>query len=245
MGYRWARKRTDLAPLYRALEQRFAGRKEWVIYDIGANDAGSGIAYARAFPNCRVELFEAHPEVAQIARDRLAAARLGNRIQLHEFAASNADGVAQFHVSSQPAATGWRKRVSDSSSLLEPAKHIELHPHIAFAETIEVPTRRLDGWLEESNASLPHFLHMDVQGAELMVLEGLGSALAHVEAIWLEVERVELYKGQPLVDDVHRVLHENGFELAIDAVGANFDNQLWLRGASNALNADGIEQVVA
>lgn len=231
MCYRLARKRTDLAPLYRALEQRFVGRDEWVVYDIGANDAGSGIAYARAFPNCRVELFEAHPEVAQIARARLAAAGLADRAKLYEFAASNADGVAQFHVSSQPDAAGWRKRVSDSSSLLEPAKHTELHPNIAFAETIEVPTRRLDEWLVESGAKPPQFIHMDVQGAELMVLEGLGAALEHVEAIWLEVERVELYKGQPLVDDVNRFLGSNGFELAIDAVGYSFDNQLWLRSA--------------
>ena len=230
MGYRLARKRTALAPLYRELEQRFVGRDEWVIYDIGANDAGSGIAYARAFPSCRVELFEAHPEVAQIARGRLSAAGLDHRARLHEFAASNADGVAQFHVSSQPAATGWRNRVSDSSSLLEPAKHIEVHPNVAFNEAIEVTTRRLDRWLAESNALPPHFIHMDVQGAELMVLEGLGAALEHVEAIWLEVERVELYKGQPLVDEVHRFLDQNGFELAIDSVG-EIDNQLWLRRA--------------
>ncbi len=72
---------------------------------------------------------------------------------------------------------------------------------------------------------------MDVQGAELMVLEGLGAVLDHVEAVWLEVERVELYKGQPLVDDVHEFLCKNGFELIIDAVGDSVDNQLWMRRA--------------
>ena len=121
--------------------------------------------------------------------------------------------------------------MSDSSSLLEPVKHLELHPNVAFNEAIEVPTRRLDGLLAESDALPPQFIHMDVQGAELMVLEGLGLALEHVEAIWLEVERVELYKGQPLVDDVRRFLGQYGFELAIDAVGDSFDNQLWFWGA--------------
>ena len=163
--------------------------------------------------------------MAQIARDRLAAAGLEHSTQLHEFAASNADGVAQFYVSSKPQAIGWLKHASDGSSLLE------LPPEIAFSETIDVPTRRLEAWLAESNTAHPHFLHMDVQGAELMVLEGLGAVLDHVEAVWLEVDRVELYKGQPLVDDVHEFLCKNGFELIVEAVGDRVDNQLWMRRA--------------
>ena len=228
-GYTLMRKRSKLGPLWRELESQFGRAKTWVIFDVGANDAGSGIAYARAFPRAEVHFFEAHPVVAQVARRRVKAAGLSYRSTVHEVAASNANGTATFYVSSLPNGTDWRKEVSDSSSLLAPTGHTHHFEHVAFRQTVEVPTVRLDHGIEKAQWPAPDFIHMDVQGAELMVLDGLGSHLQDVRCIWLEVEQLELYAGQPLEKEVTTYLSAAGFELVWNRRGKLHGDQLWRR----------------
>lgn len=56
------------------------------------------------------------------------------------------------------------------------------------------------------------FLKMDVQGAELMILEHAGSALDRCVAIHLEASFVTLYEGQPTIGDIDRWMRAHGFE---------------------------------
>ena len=55
------------------------------------------------------------------------------------------------------------------------------------------------------------YLKIDIQGAELMVLENAGRALDSIGVIHAEVEFMELYRGQPLFGDVERYLRSAGF----------------------------------
>lgn len=121
--------------------------------------------------------------------------------------------------------------MSDSSSLLPPTGHIDQFKNVAFERTIEVPTERLDRGIVEGKWPVPGFIHMDVQGAELMVLNGFGVHLHHVRCLWLEVEQVELYANQPLADEVADYLTEAGFELVCNRAGATHGDQLWKRRA--------------
>ena len=63
------------------------------------------------------------------------------------------------------------------------------------------------------------FIHLDVQGAELMVLKGAGDLIDHVKLIWLEIEAIQLYKGQPLTNDIESFMHDHSFVLVKDTVG--------------------------
>lgn len=105
----------------------------------------------------------------------------------------------------------------------------EAHPDIHFNTTIEVKSERAENWLNEREMETPAFLHMDVQGAELMVLEGFGHRLADVAAVWMEVSRVPLYAGAPLVADVAAWMESKGFVCAVHDVGKTYGDQLWLR----------------
>lgn len=59
----------------------------------------------------------------------------------------------------------------------------------------------------------PHFIKLDVQGAELAILEGAGSMLDSVIGIEVEVEFAPMYEKQPLFSDVHRFMQSRQFEL--------------------------------
>lgn len=71
-----------------------------------------------------------------------------------------------------------------------------------------VETRRLD---DVPQCPPPDYLKLDVQGAELDVLEGATRALEQCLVVESEVEFVPLYEGQPLYGDVELLLRSRGF----------------------------------
>ena len=75
-------------------------------------------------------------------------------------------------------------------------------------ETVAIDCVSLD------SVSLPKidFLKIDIQGAENDVIKGASSTLESVLGLELEVEFLELYKGQPLFGDVCNTLSKNEFE---------------------------------
>lgn len=58
-----------------------------------------------------------------------------------------------------------------------------------------------------------HFLQIDVQGAELQVLQGATETLRNVWALELEAHFYPIYKGEPRFTDIHAFLEEQGFRL--------------------------------
>jgi FkbM family methyltransferase len=77
--------------------------------------------------------------------------------------------------------------------------------------TSTVQTTSLDRFVRENAIGGVDFIKMDIQGAELDVLQGGGQTLSSVLAIVCEVEFVPLYKGQPLFGDVDAYLRERDF----------------------------------
>jgi hypothetical protein len=74
--------------------------------------------------------------------------------------------------------------------------------------TRTVETRRLDDFAETTGAD---FLKVDVQGDELLVLQGALERLRDVLVVHTEVEFLPLYKNQPLFADVDSFLRARGF----------------------------------
>jgi FkbM family methyltransferase len=74
--------------------------------------------------------------------------------------------------------------------------------------TREVQTVRLDD-IEDLVAC--DMLKLDVQGAELDVLEGAGRLLASTLVVHTEVEFIPMYKDQPLFGDIDVLLRSHGF----------------------------------
>jgi len=81
--------------------------------------------------------------------------------------------------------------------------------------TIEIGTRTIDGLVAAGEMPAVDFAKIDVQGAELAILEGGISHLStNLVGLELEVEFASIYSGQPLFADVDAFVREElGLEL--------------------------------
>ncbi len=145
--------------------------------------------------------------------DREECARLNARAgepareRYEPFALGAIAGPATLHVTRDP----------QSSSLFEPSplalrRYPELWRHAPLrTETIELTT--LDDWAAGAGIATLDALKVDVQGAELAVMQGGHRVLGDARIVEAEVEFQELYVGQPLFCDVTAHLREAGFGL--------------------------------
>lgn len=127
---------------------------------------------------------------------------VGDECLLFQTALGNFEGKAEMFTE--------EANQGQSSSLLQPHKHITQYPGIVFNGKIEVNVTKLD--LLPFDRSLYNFINIDVQGYELEVFGGGVQTLQHIDYIYSEVNRAELYKSCVLVNDLDYFLSGCGFE---------------------------------
>jgi hypothetical protein len=103
-----------------------------------------------------------------------------------------------------------------------------MHGWIQFKESITVRTETLEAFARQRSIKRIDFIHMDVQGAERLVLLGAASLLPRIGAIWLEVSDEALYKGQALKGEIARFMAERGFSLAHEVMNGVEGDQLYV-----------------
>jgi FkbM family methyltransferase len=226
-------------PFEEELRRFFHESEALVIFDIGSCEAEDAIRLRRRFPNSKVHAFEPVPD--NLARMRANIGRYGvAAVEVVPVALAATDGVATLHVSSGrpphvPADDPWDYG-NKSSSLLRPARTRQVFPWLKFEREISVETQRLDSYCQANAIEAIDIAYLDVQGSELSVLEGAGRMLDRVKMIWLEVEAVELYAGQPLRADVERFMRRHGFVRVRTTVGAVSGDQLYVNSKLLALS---------
>ena len=152
-----------------------------------------------ALPNVEVIGFEPNRDACT---RRNAEARPNHRYYPYFIAGR---GRRDFHVCRNPL----------TSSLYAPNEPVldklQMLNRQLLAETVlQVETVRLDDIEDLVDCD---YLKLDVQGAELDVLEGAPALLGTVSVIHTEAEFVPLYKSQPLFGDIDRKLRDSGFQL--------------------------------
>jgi FkbM family methyltransferase len=75
----------------------------------------------------------------------------------------------------------------------------------------EVPVVRIDDLVGERGLAGPFVVKVDVEGAELRVLEGATRVLESTELVLLEVNLFQFLPGQPQLHDVVAFMKERGF----------------------------------
>lgn len=97
-----------------------------------------------------------------------------------------------------------------SSSILELGTHTVAHPSVHYVKDIEVEMRRMDTFFGQLPSEID-FLNIDVQGAELLVLKGMGHYMDGIKGIYLEVNKEPLYVGCALIDEIDNYLDKIGY----------------------------------
>ena len=99
---------------------------------------------------------------------------------------------------------------SQSSSIFELGTHKTAHPEVHYIEEVEMFTDRIDNLLIDVVGY--DFLNIDLQGAELKALKGMGDLLHKFKWVYMEVNKEELYKGCALVGEIDEYLAGFGFK---------------------------------
>ena len=184
---------------FRALTAGAAPRVK--VVDIGANPIDADPPYAAMLRAGDAEVVGFEPNRAALA---VLEARKGPLERYFPHAVG--DGARQtLHICQAPGMT----------SLLEPDPAVLalFHGFPDWGRVLareEVATIRLDDVPETAGADL---LKLDIQGAELMVLQHAQDRLRDAVAIQAEVEFLPLYKGQPLFSEMELFLRARGFVL--------------------------------
>lgn len=211
----------------------FSYQGKIVVFDIGACEGTNAIRYAKMFPNSTIYAIEPLPNNVQHIKSNIARYNTSN-VQCVEACFSEQAGISEFFVSS---GTPLKDKTADwdfgnkASSLFPPDQSLSIFPWLRFNEKIEVRTTTLDVFCAANAINRIHFMHMDVQGAELLVLKGADFMLKNTYCIWLEVENIALYKGQPLKKDVEEFLNKHNFTKLLDKVGGGSGDQFWVNNA--------------
>jgi FkbM family methyltransferase len=133
--------------------------------------------------------------------------KLGLNVILNNVAVSNIDGYAEFYLSSGDVYESIygptnndilnKNDWSASSSLKFPKNHKIVTPWVKFEKKITVQTTRIDTYCVEKSIEKIDFIWMDVQGAEIEVIEGIGNMKNKIHFIYTEYSDSELYENQP------------------------------------------------
>lgn len=148
----------------------------------------------------KIILIEANPGLANGLRERYGD---DERITIFSTAIANFNGHATLHVTN----------FDQSSSLLRLARHTEIYPTIHEIDQIEVNVCTLDHlfFCNSLNPNDFNFLAIDIQGAELLALEGATIILKQVEVVCCEFNRIEMYEGCALEGDLEKHLAAKDF----------------------------------
>lgn len=100
----------------------------------------------------------------------------------------------------------------ESSSILELKDHAEVYPGIINIKKVKMKTTTLDSINRKIgfNEGTFNILNLDIQGAELKALKGLGD-WRFIEAIFTEVNFREMYDGCVLEPELTTYLQQKGF----------------------------------
>jgi FkbM family methyltransferase len=169
------------------------------VLDIGANTGKVARELREMFPTAHIHSFEPLPACFT----KLSEAMRGDtHFTAYNIALGETDGTMMIEESS----------FHPSSSLLPmTALHKKLYPKSAGSVKKQIQVKKLDDVMRGVTLSKNIFIKMDVQGYEDHVIRGGSEVVKRASVIQIETAFVTLYEGQPLFDDIYRLLSPLGF----------------------------------
>ena len=179
------------------------GAADLVIFDVGAYVGEVAATYKRVFPQSTIYCFEPFPDsfhkLNRLCRDA--------SIKAHQIAFSDKEGKTTFHIN-----------VDLSCNSLLPPTESDFKCYSAKSikdGEIQVETNTLDNFCASAKISCIDILKLDVEGAEVKVLEGASRMLSKqaIKLIYSEVMFIPHYDGGCMFHELTAFLNRHGYTL--------------------------------
>ena len=178
------------------------------IFEFGSRYGEDTCEFAKKYHDAIIYSFECNPEVLPICRKSIAEFP---NIVLTEKAVSDEIGTVTFYsIDKEKTITTWQDGNQGASSLFKASGKYEVEQYVQKEITVKCTT--LNAFVTEHKISSIDLLWMDVQGAELKALKGLGEKLNIVKCMNIEVEFMEIYSEQPLFEEIREFLESKFFK---------------------------------
>jgi FkbM family methyltransferase len=196
--------RTEISIINEIYEQN----PNLIIFDVGAHNFFDSVNFKQIFPTSQVFSFEADLENIKLYSNNAKYAG----IYVIPMAVTDEDGETTFY----PSLTYGDNTHTASGSTLKPKlipntnKYIS-HPTLtADINGYKVQTIRLDTFCNLNDIQNIDYLHVDVQGGEFKVINGLGDI--RPTFIFAEVCEFDTYETGITAQDFFKLMEEKGYE---------------------------------
>ena len=197
----------DYAASYISEVKKFC-REASLVFEIGAYTGLDIPAIHRLWPDAEIHCFEPMPEafssLARFSSEHIVC----NRVAL-----TNVKGPVTFYQVNDSAVTDQSRRsvwFKTAGSLLRAGAQICSAGPTLVEVAIPASGTTLDEYCHPMGLK-PDILLIDTQGSEYQIFEGGTETLKTVKAILCEWSKLELYKGQKMLEDIERLLGAAGF----------------------------------
>jgi len=177
--------------------------KQGIIH-VGAHEGQEVKHYLSAgFKN--VILIEANPSWFRVLRSKFGSE---SRIKIFNYAICDHEGVADLHIHTS------RSGSTEPASILPMKRFNKIVKTLYTKETITVASTTLDILFQKHGLDprLYNYINIDIQGAELMALEGATTLFPFLDVIISEVNLVEMYERGANEEEIVAFLEKKDFE---------------------------------
>ena len=184
--------------------------KEYVIFDIGSRDCEQSIEFYKTFPNSKIYAFECNPNTLHICENNIKP--YSDRISLIKGAVCDYDGEISFYpMNKEKTRTTWKDGNQGASSIFKSNGKYTIETYVQD-ETV-TNCHRLDTIIDKNSINNVDIIWMDLQGAELLALKGLGKYIDDLKYMHVEVTHKEMYSGQVMFKELNDFIVSKKFSL--------------------------------
>jgi FkbM family methyltransferase len=174
------------------------------ILELGSFDGGDGLRFTKAFPKARIISVEADPDRFKIVKKTLE----NSHAEVVQSAICAENGPIDWFTGSIDGASHAQGSVFKQSD-----KYKKKFPFVKQAEKPrQIDGIRLDSLCKKMGVSEIDLLHMDIEGAENLALQGLG--VMRPKAVFLEM-RDKLFVNSPSSNVTDKLLRDMGYDLVM------------------------------
>jgi FkbM family methyltransferase len=173
------------------------------ILHIGAHECEERAAYnENGVVDDKIFWLEGNPEKVSMNREKGVP-------HIYEGLIFDCEKEVDFHITKNNHIEGN----TESSSILPLAIHQNFYPYITVNEVKKMKTTTIDTWVRKNDIPIQklNFWNLDIQGVELQALKGAGDMIEFADAIYVEVNQIQLYEGCALLPELNHFLESKGF----------------------------------